>query len=103
MIINPWFFYVLQLAGNLRGMLIIVGGLAIAIGIALFIENDISRTSHKVKPWFIISVICFALVAVFPSEKTLLLMKASEFVTYNNVNLTVDALKSAIDYAATLF
>lgn len=98
MIINPWFFYVLQLADSLRGMLIVIGGLALAIGFVLFIENNTS----KVKPCIISSVICFAFVAILPTEKTLLLMKASEFVTYNNVNLTVDALKSAIDYAASL-
>lgn len=103
MIVNPWFFYVLQLTGNLRGMLVVIGGLAMAIGIMLFIENDIVHKSYKVKPWIIGSVICFAFVAIFPSEKTLLLMKASEFVTYDNVNLTVDTFKSAIDYAATLF
>ena len=99
MIINPWFFYVLQLANNLRGFLAIVSGISTFIGILLCIENNISH----VKRWFIIAIICFMLFSMFPSQDTLLLMKASEFVTYDNVNLTVNTLKAAIDYAATLF
>ena len=103
MIINPWFFYMLQLANNLKGSLAVVSGASAFISVMLFIENDISHSTYKVKRWVIIAIICFMLHSVFPSKDTLLLMKASEFVTYDNVNLTVDTLKSAIDYAATLF
>ena len=103
MIINPWFFYILQLANNLRGFLAIGSGISAFIGILLCIENDISHSTYIIKRWFIIAIIGFMLFSMFPSQDTLLLMKASEFVTYDNVNLTVDALKSAIDYAATLF
>lgn len=103
MIINPWFFYLLQLANNMRGFLAGIGAVSIGIGVVLFIENDISRTTYKVKRWFIVAVVCFMLFSILPSRDTLLLMKASEFVTYDNVNLTVNTLKAAIDYAATLF
>lgn len=103
MIINPWFFYVLQLTSSIRNLLAILGACAIAASVVFFIENDVSAKNYRIKPWLISACVFFALFAVFPTKDTLLLMKACEFVTYDNVQITVDAFKQAIDYAATLF
>ena len=103
MIINPWYFYALQLFTNLRGSLIALGTVLLIFGIICFIENDISHKSYKVTSKLIAGMICLIVALMIPSRETLLLMKAAEFVTYDNANLTVEALKSAIDYAATLF
>lgn len=103
MIINPWFFYALQLFSNLKTAMILIGTIFIFAGVFCFIENDISKSSYKVKPQMIAGVCFFIAAMILPSKDTLLLMKASEFVTYDNAQLTVEALKTAIDYAATLF
>ena len=103
MIVNSWYFYALQLVTNLRCLLITLSVLFIVAGIILFIENDISSTTYKVKSKMVIGVCCLALAMLIPSRETLLLMKAAEFVTYDNVQNAADALKSAIDYATTLF
>lgn len=86
-----------------RGLLITVGILLIIAGIILFIENDISGATYEVKSKMVTGICCLALAMLIPSRETLLLMKAAEFVTYDNVQNAADAFKSAIDYAATLF
>jgi hypothetical protein len=96
-------FYALHLFVNLRGLMAALGGIFVFVGVMRFIENDIRGTSYKVKPNLIAGSICLILMLILPSKETLLLMKASEFVTYDNAQLTVEALKTAIDYAATLF
>ena len=103
MIINPWVFYVLQLTSALRNLLAIIGACAAAASVMLFIENNVSDKQYRIKPWLIASCVCFTLFAVFPTKDTLMLMKACEFVTHDNVQTTVDTFKQAIDYAATLF
>ena len=102
MIISPWFFYIMQLSDGFRNCLVTVGIIAVVIGIMVFIDNSISNTSIPVKRWFAIGVVLLLIAQLMPSKDTLLLMKASEFVTYDNVQLTVDAFKSAIDYAASI-
>jgi len=94
---------VLQLTSSVRNLLAILGACAIAASVILFIENDVSAKHYRIKPWLITACILFALFAVFPTKDTLLLMKACEFVTHDNVQTTVDAFKQAIDYAAMLF
>lgn len=103
MIINPWFFYLLQIAGSIRPAAIIAAVLCVFVGIGCVIYNSEYTPHVRVKPWFVGAIVLIAMCPFIPSKDTLLLMKASEFVTYDNVNLTVDTLKSAIDYAAALF
>lgn len=102
MILNPWFFYIMQLSDGFRKCLVAVGIIAVTIGILVFIDNNISNTNIPTKRWFAIGVVSLLIAQLMPSKDTLLLMKASEFVTYDNVQLTVDTFKSAIDYAASL-
>ena len=103
MIVNPWFFYVLQLCSNLKSAVIALGVVLIAVSFGAFISNDVYGTEFPVKKPLIAGIVLIALYPFIPAKDTLLMMKASEFVTSDNVKLTVDALKQAIDYAATLF
>ena len=102
MIVNQWFFYVLQLCTDLREGIILAGVFSVAAGVLLFIKNSIESSSHPIKPFFIAGIIFVFAGKVIPTRDTLLLMKASEFITYDNVQLTVDTFKSAIDYATSL-
>ena len=102
MIINPWFFYILQLCNDLREAIMIAGIISVGACVLLFIENSVEGSSHPTKPFFIAGIILMFAGKIIPTRDTLLLMKASEFITYDNAQLTVDALKSAIDYAASL-
>lgn len=103
MIINPWFFYVLQLCSNLKSAVMALGMISIAVSFGAFISNDVDGTEFPVKKPLIAGIVLLALHPFIPAKDTLLMMKASELVTYDNVQLTVDAFKQAIDYAATLF
>lgn len=102
MIINPWFFYIMQLSDGFRKCLVTVGIIDVIIGIMIFIDNYTSHIRIPTKRWFAIGVVSLLISQLMPSKDTLLLMKASEFVTYDNVQFTVDTFKSAIDYAASL-
>lgn len=102
MIINPWFFYVLQVSSSIKAAIIISGAAALVLAFLRFVDDEMGWKHKSIQKPLLIGIVLCGIACILPSRDTLLLMKASEFVTYDNVQLTVDAFKSAIDYAASI-
>lgn len=102
MIINPWFFYVLQISSSIKTTMFMAGAAAFALVFMRFVDDKIGWNHKSIQKPFWVGVVLCGIACIIPSKDTLLLMKASEFATYDNVQLTVDAFKSAIDYAASI-
>lgn len=116
-IINPMWFYWLSVADNLRSILItglviclsliVICGIASTVTIAAV--NDwpsISEGERKRFPIYntifkiaIIAAPFFAIAIIFaPSKSTLIEMMVAKFATVENANLTIETIKSAVDY-----
>lgn len=99
-IIEPSWFYWLSVIDHLR-FTIEAGLFIIGIGlVALILFGPLVEL--KINKWLKIggiALIPLVILAVFiPSEETLITMMVAKYATYENVGLTVDALKGAVDY-----
>lgn len=114
-VIPPSYFYWLSVCDGLSfvsAAAAVVSVLAaIGCGIAYFVEKDFADTFHDEKTArsaaALLSILrillfvipCSVVCAVFiPSKQTLLSMTVAKFFTYENAQLTVDAIKEAVDY-----
>ncbi len=114
-IIPPSFFYWLSVCDGLSfvsSAAAVVSVLAaIGCGIAYFVTKDFADTFHdeeyavkaaalqRVLRILLFVIPCSVVCAVFiPSKQTLLSMTVAKFATYENAQLTVDAIKEAVDY-----
>ena len=101
-IINPLFFYLIHLAGNLRNAaeILIFGGLAIILATILYgMMDDFTKCTHTLIKTFII-VVCVSIVIVIfiPAQETCYQMFVASLVTPDNLNWVVDTGKSIADY-----
>lgn len=112
-IIPPRFFYWLAVCDNLSQVsadFLGLGGIALAL-LCFFRmilpsiswdEDEVIAVEKHMLP--AIRFLCcilpvFLLLSVFvPSKETLLSMMVAKFATYENAELTVDAIKDAVDY-----
>lgn len=114
-VISPSFFYWLSVCDGLSFVSVaaaVVSVLtAIGCGIAYFVEKDFADTFHdkedarkaaallRMLRILLFVIPCSVVCAVFiPSKQTLLSMTVAKFATYENAQLTVDAIKEAVDY-----
>lgn len=116
-IINPFFFYWLDVASSLDGaifclevILAILGVVALVIVtvMAAIIQeypNNCENEKNMLKYWkkilkIAIGLFCFSMiVGIFiPSKETLLSIMVAKFATYENAAWTLDTVKSAVDY-----
>lgn len=115
--INPSWFYWLNVINEVKGSLIALLVISAILGAIGWIAYGMCRYSIKEWPsisekeerampvWLrvaIISSIAFGillLVNIFvPTKDTLVEMMIAKFATYENVDLTVDAIKGIADY-----
>lgn len=114
-VIPPSFFYWLSVCDGLSivsAAAAVVSVLtAIGCGIAYFAEKDFADSFNDEKSArsaaallrmlriLLFVIPCSVVCAVFiPSKQTLLSMTVAKFATYENAQLTVDAIKEAVDY-----
>lgn len=116
-IINPSLFYWVNVVDGLRfatTFVVILLGIAVAIisiiyGINCYVINEYPNVSNderginpqlkKIMPILWIIWVASVIVLIFvPSKDTLIAMMVAKYATYENAGLTVDALKSAVDY-----
>lgn len=113
-IINPWFFYWLQVSDTLRGILRILTGLAgVALVIAVAVklgclfddaeEQTIKATSKALKASILLFVPLLLLYAMLPSRDTLLSMQIAGMATTENAELALSAIQNAVDYLVESF
>ena len=101
-IINPAWFYWLNILDNISTVAIVMTilsgiGLTILVGIS-FVDDMFVETK---KPIVVLSIIfsVFLLISIFvPDKNTLLEMKAAELATKENIDFTVESIKSIVDY-----
>lgn len=123
-IVNPNWFYWLQLLSNIRGIVIAISAL-ISIGLIVAIvasvvnyvcgyeyRNKIDENGKPYDPdWcnyllakkfvkilFPITIV-FLIISIFiPSKETLISMMIVKYATKENLSMTVEGIKSAVDY-----
>lgn len=106
-IINPSWFYWLNMVGSLRevslGLAIAAAIIALILGLlvitdCLYDEDLTKRCCRLLKGLAIFTGIMVLLFVFLPSKNTLIEMQVARFATHENAEWTVDAIKSAVDY-----
>ena len=103
-VINPWFFYWLQIVNALSIFTWIIGAILLIIiviwWIYLIAENDetVQNAYIRVKKGLFTAIGICILAILIPSEKTLIRMELAKHVTYENVEIFLEDTKKAADY-----
>lgn len=115
-IINPMWFYWLQVVDGLNGCMFaacVIVGIAFAVSLCWYITARFPddrefdelgkvhyvRLGKKFSIGFGVAFFILMIAAILiPSKETLVSMMIAKFATYNNAQLTVDTIKSAVDY-----
>lgn len=113
-IINPMWFYlikicdtVVEIAGILIIILIIVGGIAIFcihedVNISDFFDEEaveaINKIKFIIKRYIIILSVAIGIIVFVPDGDTIYKMLVASQVTPNNIELVGDTVESSIDY-----
>lgn len=110
-VINPWLFYLIELADGLK---LVFGGLGFAIGIVLILsgqfdgdcaydENVKKRCRKKKKIGLAILLIGCFVCALIPSSDTLIKMTIAKNVTYDAVDAAKDVVTQVYNDILALF
>ena len=112
-IIPSWVFYAIHVVESLRFLFQLVGALAMGITLLLLViiaaiysfdpgsdkEYQIGPKTLKItKSVGVIAATLLLVSALLPPKKTMYLMLADRFATYENVELAMDGVKESIDY-----
>ena len=107
-IINPMWFYWINVADTLRLVVSIAFFISVAAALVAAIiavvnsdwkEDGEYQLSVKVFKRMIILFVILCVVLVFlPSKNTLIEMQIARYATQENAELTIDVIKSAVDY-----
>ena len=106
-IINPMWFYWLQVVDDARFLLTIVGAIggSIAITIWLYIVGDGGtsveegkRVAKTTKRYAIMFWLIFIIGIFIPSKQTLIEMEIAKHATYSNVKSIKEQITDAADY-----
>ena len=117
-IINPWFFYFVNLLGSFWTLISIVLFLAIigTVGFSVwwlmeayvsdfFVHDDNESPFSKfckkiIKVSVIVTIISAVLMVAVPSEETVNKMMISSFITKENIEKAKEGAKEIVDYIA---
>lgn len=98
-IINPLWIYFAGISENIK---ILLSVLALCFVGILFVWNILYITEqikNKCPQWmYIITVIFSILLAITPSQKTILAMVTVSQITPNNIEIAGDTIESTVDY-----
>ena len=100
MIINPLWFYLINVSNNLHiicAVIAIFALIIIFISIPMFEDMGIKFKSWKTK-LIIIGIVCAFISILAPSKETCYQMMVASLVTKENIEMTAEASKEAIDY-----
>lgn len=103
-IINPIWFYFLDVCEGLKIVVFILAGcLAVTaiIGFGMYACDefyDDEKALKNLKKMIIATIILLVVAIIIPSKQTLITMMVAKFATYENAGWTVDAIKGAVDY-----
>ena len=108
-IINPMWFYWLQVVDGIQGIFFVVAVLSaivlIVCGIitlALYVddcfEDELKKIAKCLRPTLLILAVSMLLVVFIPSKKTLIEMEVAKHATYSNVESIKEQITDAADY-----
>lgn len=110
-VINPWLFYLIELADGLK---LVFGGLGFAIGVVIILmgqiesdctyEENVKKKCRKNKKigLAVLLVGCFVCVLI-PSSDTLIKMVIAKNVTYDTVDAAKDVVVQVYNDILALF
>lgn len=99
MIINPWIFYWIGIAGNIGMCLFVFSLFSLIGGVTGLMMYSSDNKPHKPSIFFItIGCIFFILNSLIPSEKTCYQMLTASLITKNNIEYVTETGKDLIDY-----
>ena len=103
-IINPSWFYWANVLGLLQSVLFAFGCVVISaciIGIISIIVDDWicgDKAYKKIRKALIIAGILILVACFIPSKDTMYQMMIAKYITHENLTISVDAVKDAVDY-----
>ena len=109
-IINPIWFYWLQIVVGVRTILWVIFAISVWLIIICFVgyainvdcsgfdDKDSKRYLKWIEKAVFIAVISAIIVIMVPSKDTLIEMQIAKYATIENANWTLETIKSAVDY-----
>lgn len=107
-IINPMWFYwlgVVNVFNKIAGVVFIISGIgSVVAGIARIVfsgefdDEEASIAMRFLKVALPLAIISALILVFVPSKNTLIEMQIARYATQENAELTIDAIKSAVDY-----
>ena len=103
MIINPLWFYLINISSNLQMVCTIIASLAlIVIFISIFMYPILEDMGTDFKKWrtrlVIIGIVCAFIGILVPSKETCYQMMVASLVTKENIKMSAEAGEEAVDY-----
>jgi hypothetical protein len=89
-IINPWFFYWINVADALNVAFVI----GVVVGVITMIVGGIVRGKKTFKTGVLVVIICVFPAIFIPTKTTLIQMAVADKLTYNNVEQVLDSGKN---------
>lgn len=108
-IINPWWFYFVQVSGTLKFMFYLVGMIILFTGAVLLVAkcvdiyyDDSTCDLDKIfltrfKRVCVIGAVIFILGALIPTKDTLIKMQIAKFGTYSNAEKVLNVIDEKTD------
>lgn len=104
-IVDPMWFYWLQVSSSGRIFLMVVSGITIAtIAFIMFFActegcpEEVGEYAKKVRKYLILGIIGLVIGLLLPSEETLIRMEIAKNATYENVEIVMEEITNAADY-----
>lgn len=104
MIINPIWFYLISVSSNLQCVCAVIAALVLIISLLCFliypILEDMGTNPFKdyMPKLITIGIVCAFISVLTPSEDTCYKMMVASLATKENIEITAEAGKEAIDY-----
>lgn len=99
-IINPWWFYAMEVCETLKGLCGVTAGLSVSMFLVLLVFrlancgfDEGKKERNFVKPTMFLVVISALLCVFLPGEKTLIKMLIAQNVTYERVEVATDTVE----------
>lgn len=108
-IVEPFLIYLAGIVDPIRIMLAIVGGIGgiLLLGglIEICVDDEIEDEKRFIKPVTVGLIICAIMIVammLIPSKETVYEIIAAKLATKENVEINVEAIKSLVDYIASV-
>ena len=105
MIINPWVFYLIEIAdklGKLFWIGLVVGGILVVASFCMDDDGSSIWGQYEIKlrkVAVLITSLSLVCVIIIPSEETCYKMLAADMFTRDNINSATEYVTDVIDYA----